>query len=140
MKKNVLITIKGVQKVNHERDTTELFTQGSFYKRNNHYYISYDESETTGFENSKTTLKIEGSDKVTLIRSGLSRSHLVVEKGNRNVGIYGTIAGEMAIGVNAKVIDSKLTDDGGNLFFSYSLDVNSSLLSENEIEISVKNQ
>lgn len=140
MKKDVFITIKGVQRINEEKDTTELFTNGSFYKKNNHYYITYDESGATGFENSKTTLKVEGNNKVTLIRSGVSRSHLVIQKGSRNVGIYGTVAGELAIGVNAKVIDSKLDENGGDLFFSYSLDVNSSLLSENEIKISVKNK
>ena len=40
-------------------DTTELFTNGSFYKKNNVYYVTYDESEATGFTDSKTTLKID---------------------------------------------------------------------------------
>lgn len=138
MKKDVFITICGVQKIDSERDTTELYTQGSFYKRNNHYYISYDESDATGFADSKTTLRVEGSDRVTMIRSGASRSHLVVERGSRNIGLYGTAAGELSIGVYAHTVESKLTDDGGDLFFSYSLDLNSSLLSENEIKINVR--
>lgn len=138
MKKDVLITIKGVQKVENEKDTTELFTQGNFYKKDNSYYITYDESEATGFDGSTTTLKVEGSEKVTLIRSGSTRSHLIVQNGERSIGHYGTTEGNLAIGVFTKQINSSLGDNGGDLYFSYTLDINSSLLSENEVFISVK--
>lgn len=138
MKKEVFITIKGTQKVNDEKDTTELFTQGNFYKKNNNYYITYDESEATGFEGSTTTLKVEGNDKITLIRSGKTRSHLIAQNGKRNIGHYGTMEGDLAIGVYTKKIDSNLNDDGGDLFFSYSLDINSSLFSENEVYVKIK--
>lgn len=138
MKKDVFIQIRGIQRVDDEKDVTELFTKGNFYRRNNNYYITYSESAATGFDGSKTTLKIEGSDRITLMRSGQVRSHLVVQSGERNIGMYGTEAGDMVIGVNTRCIDSKLTDDGGDLYFSYSLDINSSLLSENEVFINIK--
>lgn len=138
MKKDVFINITGVQIVDEQRDTTELYTEGSFYKKNNNYYIVYDESEATGFNDSRTTLKIEGDDRVTMMRSGEFRSHLVVEKDNRNVGHYDTGEGALAIGISTKTIRSNLCDDGGDLFFSYSMDINSSLVSENEIYIKVK--
>ncbi|MEG0692101.1 MAG: DUF1934 domain-containing protein [Oscillospiraceae bacterium] len=138
MKKDVFITIKGIQKVDDEKDTTELFTQGNFYKKNNNYYITYDESEATGFQGSTTTLKVEGNDKVTLIRSGTTRSHLIVQNGERNIGHYGTAEGNLAIGVYTKQIKSSLDDNGGDLFFSYSLDINSNLISENEVYINIK--
>lgn len=138
MKKDVLITIKGIQHLDGQAETTELFTNGKFYKRNNHYYITYEDSETTGFEDCITTLRIEGDDKITLMRSGKSRSQLVIENGQRNVGHYATIMGDMAIGVNARQIKVELDDDGGNLYFAYSLDINSSLVSENEVYVTIK--
>ena len=138
MKKDVFISIRGIQKVEDERDVTELYTQGNYYRRNNNYYISYEESETTGFAGCKTTLKVEDSRKVTLIRSGTVRSHLVVESGERNIGHYGSEDGDFVIGVNARQIKSALNDKGGNLYFAYSLDLNSSLLSENEVFIKVE--
>lgn len=138
MKKDVYINIKGVQIVDSQRDTTELSTEASFYRKNEHYYIVYNDSEATGFVDSKTTLKIEGDDKVTVMRSGQFRSHLVVEKDNRNVGRYDTEAGSMSIGISTKSIKSNLSDDGGDIFFSYSMDINSSLVSENEIYIKIK--
>ena len=138
MKKDVYISIRGIQAIDGDRDVTELFTQGRFYRRNNSYYITYDESEATGYEGSKTTLKVEGNRKVTLTRSGAVRSHLIVEAGERNIGHYGTAGGELIIGVNTRLIRSSLTDAGGDLRFSYSLDVNSSLVSENEVYVNVK--
>lgn len=138
MKKDVFITIRGIQKVDDEKDTTELFTQGNFYRKNNNYYISYDESGATGFQGSTTTLKVEGNDKVTMIRSGSTRSHLIVQNGERNIGHYGTSEGHLAIGVYAKQIRSDLNEHGGDLFFSYNLDINSSLISENEVYINIK--
>ena len=70
---------------------TELFTQGVFYKRGQNYYVTYEESETTGFEGCRMTLKVEGPDKVSMIRHGTSRSNLTIERGNRNIGFYNTI-------------------------------------------------
>ena len=42
------------------------------------------------------------------------------------------------IGVDAKAVRSTLGEDGGDLYFSYTLDVNSSFLSENEVFINIK--
>ncbi len=137
MKKGVFINITGVQIVDDQRDTTELYTEGSFYKKNNHYYIVYDESEATGFNDSRTTLKVEGDNKVTLMRRGKFNSHLIIEKNNRNVGHYDMEGGALAIGISTKSIQSNLSDKGGDLFFSYSMDINSSLVSENEVHIKI---
>ena len=138
MKKNVLINIKGIQKIDGVQDVTELFTQGSFYKRNNSYYVTYSESEATGYSGSRTTLKVDSQNRVILIRIGEIRSHLVIMPGERNIGHYGTEAGDLMIGVDAKTVKSTLTENGGSLYFSYTLDVNASLLSENEVTIDVK--
>lgn len=138
MKKDVFISIKGVQQVDDQQDITELFTQGLFYKKDNSFYITYDETETTGFEGSKTMLRIEGSNKVTLMRSGSVKSHLIMESGSRNIGHYGTLDGDMMIGVYTKEISNNITENGGDLYFHYSLDINSTLISENEVFVKVK--
>lgn len=138
MKKEVLINIKGIQHVGGEKDVTELFTQGNFYKRNSSYYVSYSESEATGYGEGHTTIKIDPQSRVTLVRSGPVRSHLVIVPGERNVGHYAVEGGDLMIGVDAKKVTSTLTDEGGDLYFSYALDVNASLLSENEVFINVK--
>lgn len=138
MKKDVLINIKGVQNADGESDVSELFTQGNFYKKNGSYYITYKESETTGFEGTVTTLKVENQNKVSLIRFGNPRTNLIIENGVRNVGLYETEHGELYIGVNASTVKVDLDDHGGNLEFKYSLDINTSHISDNEVYINIK--
>lgn len=138
VKKDVLIKIRGVYIVDGSRDVVELMTMGRFYRKNGNYYISYDESEATGFKDTKTTLKVERDDRVTMLRSGAARSQLIIERGVRHQCLYGTGAGDLTIGVSGDEIISNLTEDGGELEFKYSLDINTSLTSENEVYISVE--
>lgn len=138
MKKEVLINIKGIQHADGEDEVTELFTHGTYHKHNNNYYITYTESETTGFDGCKTALKVEDSKRVTLTRYGDLPSQLIIEDGERNIGHYRTIAGDMTVGVTARKVNSKLTDNGGELYLCYSLDVNSSFIGENEVFVTIK--
>lgn len=138
MKKDVMISIKGVQKSEGDRDVVELMTIGNFYKRNNNYYITYEESEATGFQGAKTTLKVEGDRRVTMIRSGSNRSQLIIENGTRHQCYYDTGYGSWTVGVSGSSIVSQLTDQGGNLTLRYSLDINTALASENELYIQVE--
>ena len=105
-------------------------------KKNGHYYITYQETETTGFEGCVTTMKVE-EGRVTVIRRGPTSSHLVLQKGVRNVGRYDMMGGAMEIGVYTNGLETDLHDDGGSLKLRYTMDMNSSFLSENELEISV---
>ncbi len=138
MKKDVLIDIKGIYRQDGEQDQVELVTTGSYYKRNGDYYIAYDESEMTGFEGTRTVLRVEGSQRVTLSRSGSTKSQLIIERGVRHQCHYDTGYGAMTIGVSGDRVSADLDDHGGRLQFSYSLDVNTSLASENEVFINVR--
>lgn len=99
-------------------------------------YKEYDEDNPS----SKITsiLKIEGNQKVTLIRNGGQNSRLILEKGQRHLCHYDTGYGSMMVGVFANRIHTDLTDNGGKLEVSYSLDINSGLTSINEIFINIK--
>lgn len=139
MKKDVLISIKGVYTNEDDRDVVELFTTGEYYKKNGCYYISYQESEATGFEGSRTTLKVDGkNDTVTLERTGAANSQLIVQRGVRHQCYYDMGYGDLMVGVHGNRIKSSLTDAGGNLELKYSLDINSMYSSENEMYIHIK--
>lgn len=139
MKKDVVINIRGIQYLeDSDNDIVELMTVGRFYRKNGDYYISYDETEATGFEGSRTTLRVEGDHRVTMLRSGQSRSQLIVEKGTRHQCHYETGYGSLMMGVSGDKIESTLSDEGGNLNFKYTLDINASMASENEVFINVK--
>ncbi len=139
MKKDVLITIKGTQYVEEENDSVELTTVGSMYRQNDVYYICYDESEATGYGKGKTTLKVEGERRVTMRRMGAkSNSQLIIEKGARHQCAYDTEFGTLMLGVSGDEITSRLGDSGGHLKVRYTLDVNASTASENELSVDVK--
>ena len=144
MKKDVTINIRGIYNTgeDEENDVIELFTTGEFYRKDGNYYISYEESEATGFEGTRTTLKVEDQSCVTLSRDGKGDEHtqLIVQNGVRHQCHYDIGFGDLMIGVSGKSIRSTLGENGGQLEFKYSLDVNSMLASNNEMLIIVREQ
>lgn len=138
MKKEVLIEICGTQNVDGDKETVEIITTGQYYLKNKSFYIIYDETESTGYANCKTTVKLDGSNVVSMIRHGGHQSQIIVESGVRHQCNYGTQFGDFIIGIMGKNVVSELDENGGRLEFEYSLDVNTSLASENKVTINVK--
>lgn len=139
MDMDALISIKGtVVSEDSQPDVIEMVTAGRYYVRNGKNYIIYKESEMTGLEGVTTTVKVDGSDCVTLIRSGPSESRLVIAKGQRQLCHYGTEYGDLMVGISGCHINSQLNDKGGSLSFDYTLDINSNTISHNNIFISVR--
>ncbi|MBE6879302.1 MAG: DUF1934 domain-containing protein [Ruminococcaceae bacterium] len=137
MTKKVSITIDSTQTVDGESDKTELFTVGILEADADGYKLCYDESEATGFEGSSVTVKLL-PDSVTVMRTGKAVSTLIIERGKKHHCHYGTEFGDFLIGVNTDEIKNNLTENGGEVYLKYTLDINSSLMSENEMRINVK--
>ncbi len=138
MKKDVLITIKGLQNYeDQEEDRVELVTRGSFYLKNDDYYITYKESELTGLGSTTTTVKIE-PERVTVLRFGETRSHMVFEEGQKHISYYDTAAGALTVGISTKRIQNRLNARGGRLMIDYAMEINHSLTGENAFDISVR--
>lgn len=138
MKKDVFLEIRGTQTTDEGTNSTELFTQGQYVRRGGSSFIIYDESEATGFEGCKTIVKVDEERRVVMQRTGPSSSNLIIQKGVRNLGMYGSALGELQIGIYADTIINHLDDEGGDVYFKYRLDINSAFISENEVTILVK--
>lgn len=137
MKKDALIEIKGKYSSDNGVDSIELTTLGSFTKLNGKYYITYRE-QNDQTDATVTTVTVEGDNRVTLSRRGEITSRMLLEKGKRHLCHYKTGFAEFMLGIFANKISNSLSDEGGKLNFSYTLDINSGLISENEIEINIK--
>lgn len=138
MKENYLITIEGIMNVADDADTVCLTTVGAFYKKDDKYYICYRESEATGFEGSTTTLKV-WENGVSMVRfGGGGTSNLIVEKGAVNLCNYQTPMGPIMLDINGVEIVNNLTEKGGDLSFEYSLNSNGMLISDNKVNVNVK--
>ena len=138
MNENFLINIEGTMEQDGETDKVHLMTRGSYMLKNGSYYISYKESEATGYEGNVTTVKAEGAGKVSMLRFGSMPSQLVIERGTRHVCHYDSGYGVLSLGVAADEIINHLSARGGRLVFSYTLDSGDSHISRNEVKITVQ--
>lgn len=139
MEENYLITIKGTMEQDGERESVELMTRGKFVRRGSSYFIAYEETEATGYAGCTTTVKATSDAReVVMTRFGKVPSQLVIEKGVRHICHYETGFGSVSLGVAADVIELDLTDAGGRLQFSYTLDSGGeNFISRNLVDITV---
>lgn len=137
---NVIISIKGKQKYadSKEWDVTEFTTEGILEKFENGCRIAYDESDMIGAENVKSEVVIENGTKAEISRTGPVSSRMTVEKGKRHSCFYSTPQGDFTIGVFGEAVTAKIKELKGEIYMSYTIDVNSSLISENKMEIKIK--
>lgn len=136
---DVVIFIKGTRTVDGESDTVEMMTRGRYYKKKSTLYLSYEEmDEEDSSPTMKTLLKIEGTDRVTMTRSGKRASQLIIERGTRHQCHYDNGFTDWIMGIQGISIENELEDNGGVLNFKYSMDINAMLASEQEVNIVVK--
>ncbi|MBO5852971.1 MAG: DUF1934 domain-containing protein [Clostridia bacterium] len=133
---NVLIEIKGIQKYAEGHDDETVFTtNGTLSYENSVLTLCYDESEMIGAKGVSTQLVLENGNKMTLIRRGGMESRMTVEKGRRHSCLYNTPEGDFVIGIFGEELMFETNKRGGKIYMSYTLDVNSGLLSKNIMEI-----
>ena len=140
--KKVTITLKSISDSGHgASDVMELITEGTYKPVKlgsaDGWEISYEDSEATGFAGSTTTVTCIGDELASMRRSGSADSHLVIEKDRRHHCHYGTEYGDMLLGISASRIINRLSEEGGMLYFKYTIDINSAFVSENEIYFEV---
>ncbi len=135
--KKVLIKVKGSQGLGEEKEVIELTTEGSIDVTENTVTLRYSEGELLGEKRVDTTLTAKGSDSVVLERRGDLSSRLIIEKGVRTSCFYSTPIGDLTLGIYGKEIKNRLLESG-ELKMTYTLDTNMQAISENTVEISVR--
>lgn len=140
IKNNATISITSYQNDGENSDTSEIITVGDFSKKNDHFEISYDETEATGYEGCVTKLSVFDSRKIIMNRTGNFFSNLIIDKEKKHFCQYGTPYGEMIVGITTKEITSDLDNDGGKVNFKYVIDINSSYVGDFDVTIDVKKQ
>ncbi len=137
-KKKYLISIIGEQILDGESDKVEVLTTGNYMMKKDHCYIGYKEYEENNPNYySDNLIKVE-NDIVTISRKGSTKSQLMLEKGKRHQCIYQTPMGDLMIGVYTKSMKNTLTEKGGTLEVSYTLDFNTDLVSENSFKVTIE--
>lgn len=137
MKKNVQISITGVQETDGEPEEYELVTDGELESSEDHTVLSYMESSLTGLDGTKTTFDVFGK-RVILTREGAVSSQMLFEEGRKHYTMYETPIGAVTMGVDTLGMSSSLENGLGRLDIHYVIDVDSSVVSRNKFKISVR--
>ncbi len=141
MKDNAMICLKTLQNIEGDSEVNEieLTTKGKFAERNGKFYIIYQESELTGFEDTTTTIKVS-EDSVSMTRSGKYNSRMVFRRGEKCLCSYSTPYGVIPVGVNPTLLESKMDEQGGNVNIEYILDVDNRDYLKNRLNLTVKTE
>ncbi len=141
MTKKALITIIGCQKYNgdSEKDKIEMKTVGTIEEDDNGYTIRYNEEFAPNKSPIKTRLNIaKDESKVEMIKSGPYSSCLIIEKSKRHLCNYGTEYGDMLMGIFGRSVENNYNEDEGSFRFSYDIDINGAITSQNEVTINYR--
>lgn len=134
-----MITIDSRQKMEGRKSEAISFsTVGTYKMKNGVSHIEYQDTKLTGFEGSITKLSVQGSDSVMIERTGTASSTMLVKPGERNLSFYDVGYGSLSLAVGGASIENNLDANGGTVRFCYSLDIDSSVVSENEVIISIR--
>jgi uncharacterized beta-barrel protein YwiB (DUF1934 family) len=101
-------------------DKSEYFAEGSFYKKNGAYYVTYKEDLTTGLQNTRTFLKISQNG-VIMRKMGDFKTAVSYEEGRETDLVYETPFGKMNMKIKTSKITDKLSQNGGTLKIVYTL-------------------
>ncbi|MDY4698606.1 MAG: DUF1934 domain-containing protein [Eubacterium coprostanoligenes] len=131
-----LITIIGHQKYDDDKDQVEMKTVGTFEHDEDNYIIRYNEE----LENSTAPLRAKlniakDESKVEMIKSGAYSSCLIIEKSKRHLCNYGTEYGDMLMGIFGREIKTEFNETEGTFKFSYDIDINGAISSQNDVII-----
>ena len=139
MKKDVIISICGLQQSSdNPADPITLVTAGRFYRKDDSYYISYEETALTGLQGTRTVLRVQPRQ-VQLVRTGLYPSELLFQQGKRSMSLYHTDYGDLSVVVSTQSIRNTLTDDGGDLDVQYTVEIANTPVGVNHLTLNIKN-
>ncbi|MBP3312053.1 MAG: DUF1934 domain-containing protein [Butyricicoccus sp.] len=137
MKKNVLLSIASTQQFEGcEPEHIDLMTEAKLYERNGKYYITYEETELTGLEGTRTMVKMDGTT-VSMIRTGTYPSELLFAEDQRHVGLYQTEFGALTISTHTSRLDNTIGENGGVLEIEYTIEVDNSMVGHHRFRMTV---
>jgi uncharacterized beta-barrel protein YwiB (DUF1934 family) len=135
---NYKIKLKTLTKGSGEQPLVyELTTTGNLISmKNGSYKIRYNETSPDGSEFVNiVTAKGDGYAKVS--RQGEYGTDFTLDMDKKHLCVVKTAFGEMNLGVFTHAIKNNLTENGGELYLKYTLDANSSFISDNEVKLEI---
>ena len=136
MKKKAIISVVSKQ-TGSDESAIEVVTQGEFYKEEDSYIAIYDETELSGMEGTKTTLKISPNN-FLLTRIGTTNAEMRFKKGTNEISMYDTPYGMLEIKLETKDLKVDLNDNGGEVEIRYNLSISGQEPQKTILKVDIK--
>lgn len=136
MQSNYLVTVLTTQKMDGEIDKIEMTTHADLRFSGKDYILSYTEqSEEEG--EIRTEIKVENERLITVRREASVNSCYTIEEGVRHLSHHVAPFGSFSVGISTKSVESRMSEKGGALDFSYITDISGQAAGEIEFKIRV---
>ena len=135
--KDVIISVTGVQQSANGPDSMELVTAGQYGQDGTETLLTWQESELTGMEGTKTSLRVQ-PDGVVLSREGTLNTRMEFSEGEKRYFLYETPFGSTTMGLSTRRIINRLGTHGGEIEIDYSVDMDHTVVGRNRFFIRVQ--
>lgn len=138
MLKDVWISFNSIHGLgDEEEDRLEFNTDGYYYYEDGVGCLSYEESEVTGLEGTRTSM-IVMPDRVVVDRDGLITSRMEFKEGSKSSFLYDTPFGQATMGIDTRKIRHSMNENGGSVEIDYVVDMEHAVVMRNKFEITVR--
>lgn len=136
MKKNVVITVRGLQRAVEDDEPVEVISAGTYLRKADTHYLSYEEADEDG-KITKNRIKITPNS-IEMTKQGGIATQMIFVTGQKQYTCYVTPFGELTLGITTKRI--KVAEESQQICaeLCYDLEVNGAHMSECELDINVK--
>ena len=134
MAKDVLVSVKGTQFIDGEKDSVEVITSGTWYEKNGKQYLLYEETYEGMQATTKNTVKIT-PELVEVTKKGAISSKMVYELGKQHNTDYVTPMGLIVLGVTTKDIFVEANAEKLHMELRYAMEMNGQFVSDSILEI-----
>ena len=135
--KDVIISVTGVQHGASGPDAMELVTAGQYGLSDREIRLTWQESELTGMEGTKTSLTVRPGS-VVMSREGKVNTRMEFEEGKKHYFLYETPFGAVTMGVDTHRIHHRLGLHGGDMEIDYVIDMDQTVVGRNRFFIRVQ--
>ena len=140
MIKDVVITIRSLIDYGmDEEDRIDFSTDGVYKLDDGVAHIAYLETEVTGLQGTRTSVKIL-PDCVIVDRRGGLTSRMEFREGQKNSFLYETPVGMATMNMNTRSVRHRFDPAGGKLEIDYVLDMEHTVVSRNKFQLTVREQ
>ena len=139
MMKDVVISIRSLTGLGEEEDSLDFVTDGLYSYADGVASLSYLETEVTGLEGTRTSVKVS-PDKVVVNRDGLVMSRMVFTPGQRSAFQYDTPIGTATMQMDTHSITQRFDERGGDMEIDYVLGLEHAVISRNRFRLNVREQ